>query len=143
MKEELDKRLVEAFPLLYADRNASKQKTCMRYGFPGNGWFDIIWNLSSKLEPLIQRFIDENPVAPLDYPKAFQVKEKFGGLRFYMTFGTDEMFSLVSEAETLSFKTCEECGDTGEERSRGWIRILCDNCHINWDKIRQERWNNV
>ncbi len=40
MKEELDKKLVEAFPLLYGDRNAPMQTTCMCWGFPGDGWFD-------------------------------------------------------------------------------------------------------
>ena len=38
------------------------QSTAMCWGFPGSdGWFDIIWDLSSKLEPLIQKFIDDNP----------------------------------------------------------------------------------
>jgi hypothetical protein len=142
MKEELDKKLVKAFPLLYGDRNAPKQSTCMCWGFPGDGWFDLIWDLSSKLEPLIQKFIDENQDTEL-YPKAFQVKEKFGGLRFYMTCGTDEISDLISEAEALSYKTCEECGKPGEPPlppSEGWIHTHCDDCHENWDKIRSKRW---
>ena len=139
MREELDKKLVKAFPLLYGDRNAPMQSTAMCWGFPGDGWFDIIWDLSSKLEPLIQKFIDENQDTEL-YPKAFQVKEKFGGLRFYMTCGMDEISDLISEAEALSLKTCEECGKPGEERGGGWIHTLCDSCHKNWDKIRSKRW---
>ena len=139
MKQELDKKLVKAFPLLYGDRNAPMQSTAMCWGFPGDGWFDIIWDLSSKLEPLIQKFIDENQDAEA-YPRAAQVKEKFGGLRFYMTYSTDEIFGLISEAEALSCKTCEECGKPGEERSGGWIHTLCDYCHENWDKIRSKRW---
>jgi len=188
MKEELDKKLVKAFPLLYGDRNAPMQSTAMCWGFPGDGWFDIIWDLSSKLEPLIQKFIDDNPNMPcggcvcakerhygwksrnpgkclaihvdpeseeeppnnyfacfcdgyrLPHPRASQVKEKFGGLRFYMTCGTDEIYDLTDKAEALSYKTCEECGKPGEERHGGWIRTLCDYCHENWDKIRSKRW---
>ena len=188
MKEELDKKLVKAFPLLYGDRYASMQSTCMCWGFPGDGWFDVIWGLSSKLEPLIQKFIDENPnlscagcgctkerhyawkshnpgkclaihvdpdseeEPPGNYsacfcdgyssphPKASQVKEKFGGLRFYMTCGTDEIYNLIEEAEALSYKTCEVCGKPGEERPSGWIHTLCDYCHENWDKIRAKIW---
>jgi len=188
MKEELDKKLVKAFPLLYGDRHASMQSTAMCWGFPGDGWFDIIWDLSSKLEPLIQKFIDDNPNMPCygcgcakkshygcktrnpgkclaihvdpeseevppgnyfacfcdvyigSYPKAAQVKEKFGGLRFYMTCGTDEIYDLISEAETLSCKTCEECGKPGEERATGWIHTLCNDCHENWEEIRSKRW---
>ena len=139
MKPELDKKLVKAFPLLYGDRNAPMQSTAMCWGFPGDGWFNIIWDLSSKLEPLIQKFIDENQDTEL-YPKAAQVKEKYGGLSFYMTCGSDEIFDLIEEAEALSYKTCEECGKPGEERGGGWIHTLCDYCHENWDKIRLKRW---
>ena len=139
MKEELDKKLVRAFPLLYGDRNASKLSTAMCWGFPGDGWFDLIWDLSSKLEPLIQKFVDENQDTEL-YPKAFQVKEKFGGLRFYMTCDTDEISDLISEAQALSLKTCEECGKPGEERAPVRIHTLCDCCHENWDKIRAKKW---
>ena len=139
MKEELDKKLVKAFPLLYGDRNAPMQSTSMCCGFPGDGWFDIIWDLSSKLEPLIQKCIDEDQDTEL-YPKAFQVKEKFGGLRFYMTCGSREIFDLTDEAEALSYKTCEECGEPGEKRDSGWIHTLCNNCHENWDKIRSKKW---
>ena len=64
MDENLDKKLCEDFPLLYADRNASMQTTCMCWGFPGDGWHSIIRELSSKLESLIQKFIDENPNLP-------------------------------------------------------------------------------
>jgi|TARA_R110002110_G_scaffold207138_2_gene419342 hypothetical protein len=140
MKEELDKKLVKAFPLLYGDRNAPMQSTAMCWGFAcSDGWFDIIWDLSSKLEPLIQKFIDENQDTEA-YPRAAQVKEKFGGLRFYMTYSPDEIFDLISEAEALSYKTCEECGKPGGARDAGWIRTLCDYCHENWDKIRAKIW---
>ena len=140
MNEELDRKLVKAFPLLYGDRNASMQSTAMCWGFScGIGWLDIIWDLSSKLEPLIQKFIDENQDTEL-YPKAAQVKEKYGGLRVYMTRGTDEIYDLIEEAEALSYKTCEVCGKPGEERPGGWIHTLCDYCHENWDKIRAKIW---
>ena len=33
MKEELDKKLVKAFPLLYGDRSAPMQSTAMCWGF--------------------------------------------------------------------------------------------------------------
>ena len=135
MKKEFDERLVKAFPLLYADRTADKRTTAMCWGFSCNdGWFDIIWGLSSKLEPLIQKFHDEYPDIESP-PRASQVKEKFGGLRFYMTCGTDEIFDLIEKAEALSYKTCEECGQPGEERDTSWIRTLCDGCYENWRRL--------
>lgn len=60
MEQELDDKLTNTFPLLYRDRYASMQSTCMCWGFPGKGWFQITYDLSSKLEPLIQKWIDEN-----------------------------------------------------------------------------------
>lgn len=62
------------------------------------------------------------------YPRASQVKEKFGGLRFYMTSHTEGMDELIREAEALSEKTCEECGGPGKLNSTGWIRCLCREC---------------
>ena len=61
MNKENDEKLVKAFPLLYGDRYGSEQSTLMCWGFPGDGWFDIIWDLSSKLEPIIRKFIADNP----------------------------------------------------------------------------------
>lgn len=178
MKKELDEKLTKAFPFLYADRHGDMRSTCMCWGFScGDGWFDIIWNLSKKLEPLIRKFLKENPnlscstcgcekekhyssatLSPgrclaihkdptskeeppgnyracfcdsyrSSHPRAAQVKEKYGGLRFYMTSVNDEMRNLISEAEALSRKTCESCGKPGEARKGRWLRTECDECH--------------
>ena len=51
MTPELDKKLVERFPVLYQDRHSPMSQTCMCWGFDhGDGWFDIIWNLSLAIE---------------------------------------------------------------------------------------------
>jgi hypothetical protein len=58
-----------------------------------------------------------------------QVKEKFGGLRFYVGGGSPELEQAIEEAETLSYKTCEDCGTTeGVETKGEWIRSLCSGC---------------
>jgi hypothetical protein len=62
------------------------------------------------------------------YPKAVQVKEKFGGLRFYMTYYVEEIEKLIDEAESKSYQTCERCGAPGKSREGGWILTLCDEC---------------
>lgn len=69
------------------------------------------------------------------HPRASQIKEKFGTLRFYMSSGTEEMWKLIHEAEEKSAHTCEDCGAPGKERNDGWIRTLCDEC----EKKYQER----
>lgn len=55
-----------------------------------------------------------------------QIKEKFGGLRFYYDGGDEHIAGMVSMAESWAARTCETCGNKGKQRSGGWIRTLCD-----------------
>lgn len=65
-----------------------------------------------------------------DYPRASQVKEKFGCLRFYMSSETDEMSDLIEEAEEESSVTCSNCGLPGLPGNKGgWITTLCSLCN--------------
>lgn len=56
---------------------------------------------------------------------ASQVKEKFGGLRFYYNGGDEFVSGLAAMAESMSYVTCEECGNPGAQNNSGWIRTLC------------------
>ena len=128
MREELDDKLCKAFPLLYAERQLSMDKTAMCWGFEcGDGWFDILWEASSKLEPLIKKWVEENPDEEY-HPCASQIKEKYGTLRFYMNFATEEMYEITEKAETESETACEECGSIGKTEGPGWYRTLCEGC---------------
>jgi len=114
MKQEHDDYLVKNFPLLYRDRGKSMQETSMCWGFCcEDGWFELIKDLSKKLEKMVETWRAENPDVE-DHPCAAQVKEKWGSLRFYMNFGTQKMFDAVSRAEKESEKTCEWCGSKEE-----------------------------
>lgn len=55
-----------------------------------------------------------------------QIKEKFGGLRFYYQGGDDHIDGMVNMAEVWAGHTCETCGNKGKRRDGGWIRTLCD-----------------
>jgi len=62
---------------------------------------------------------------------AVQVKEKFGGLRFYYYGGDEYIRGMVSLAESLSYRICEECGVMNElvnRNSVGWIQTTCPCC---------------
>jgi hypothetical protein len=51
MTPELDKKLCKRFPVLYQDRHSPMSQTCMCWGFDcGDGWFEIIWQLSLAIE---------------------------------------------------------------------------------------------
>lgn len=55
-----------------------------------------------------------------------QIKEKFGGLRFYYDGGDDQISGMVRMAEVWADSTCEKCGNKGTRRQGGWVRTLCD-----------------
>lgn len=61
-----------------------------------------------------------------------QIKEKFGGLRFYVSFLDDDLEKQhaahlrIQRAEGQSYKTCERCGQPGELREGNWLKTLCD-----------------
>ena len=58
-----------------------------------------------------------------------QVKEKYGGLRFYVGSAPFAVLDVLDECERLSYTICEQCGsDTAEPRPDGWIKTLCDAC---------------
>ena len=59
-------------------------------------------------------------------PVASQVKEKFGGLRFYVQAATDKHYQYISFAESMSHRTCEQCGAPGKTYTNGWHQTLCD-----------------
>jgi hypothetical protein len=128
MREELDNKLCVDFPQLYRQRHWDASKTCLCWGFAcGDGWFDIIYELSVKLDTLFKK----HNLNGEDYPACVQVKEKFGDLRFYME-GiprelSNEAYQYIQEAEQKTGKTCETCGKKGKVISiGGWYQCLCE-----------------
>jgi hypothetical protein len=84
------------------------------------GWETLFEDLCQKLSAL------PNP------PTCAQVKEKFGGLRFYTDYVVEEADALISAAEKESVKTCQSCGskDNVKNRGGGWIVNLCEKCGV-------------
>lgn len=82
----------------------------------GKGWAKLY-------EPLIAICEEEN--VPI-----LQIKEKFGGLRFYASVGDNDLLQeMIDTAEVLSYKTCEACGEPGVMRNKTyWLKTLCDKC---------------
>lgn len=69
-----------------------------------------------------------NPFAPGNFAIE-QVKEKFGGLRFYFRGGDAEYRTLVRFTEDFSYCICEQCGAPGKLDNPNrvtWIKTLCD-----------------
>lgn len=124
------RELYSMFPLLYRGKIKPCTSSLMCLGFEcRDGWYDIILELSHQIHNIFK-------VACLskdDYPEVFQVKEKFGGLRFYIDpcvdTITDQIYKVVDDAEKKSINTCEICGNSGQQRYDGWVVTLCDSCN--------------
>lgn len=71
-------------------------------------------------------------VEPHDPVICEQVKEKFGGLRFYYMGGDEFVHGAVALAERMSYTICEECGAAGKSRGGGWVRTLCNEHTEKW-----------
>lgn len=92
-----------------------KAKRYLTAGWIGDcneGWRGII-------EPLIKELAEHDG-------DIFQIKEKFGGLRFYYFGGNEDFRKKVDKAEEKSYTICEYCGKPGRLRYGGWIKALCD-----------------
>lgn len=121
MSPEKTKELLDKYPRLYRGESEGPQKNLMCFGFEcGDGWFDLIDELSrqiTEVEPDV---------------KAFQVKEKFGTLRFYIGGFQGPAQDIIESFENCSGKICEMCGEPGEITGGGWLKTLCDNCNEAW-----------
>lgn len=122
MNKNHTKKLIKKFPRMFRGVNKSPRESLMCFGFEcGDGWYNLIKNLCKKLEK-----IDPDI-------EVFQVKEKFGGLRFYFAPAWDEAFDIATKAEQQSYKICEKCGKPGRLRDdkdgRVWLKTLCDKCN--------------
>lgn len=128
MNRELEEKLVKKYPKLFRNYRGDPRQTCMAWGMTcGDGWYNLIDELCSKLEPFGLT--------------AAQVKEKFGGLRFYIegcpSDKFEEIYKYIGEAEKKSVETCEVCGKPGEVRGGSWLRCLCDDHHKTREKNKQ------
>lgn len=87
----------------------------------GPGWRTLIRGLHENLLEI-----------DADY-RIGQIKEKFGGLRYYLDGiegDTEEAYRLIRAAEDVSFKICEDCGAPGDCKAHNghWVRTLCPRC---------------
>lgn len=90
----------------------------------GDGWL-----------PIIEHLVDD--LLALGWNgEVHQVKEKFGGLRFYIGGTSTKIRDRVHQAEEESFQICEDCGTTegvtrdllDKSKEYGWIKTMCDPC---------------
>lgn len=147
MTEELDNKLCEKYPKIFKLRNSSMRETAMCWGFEhGDGWYSIIDAACSNIQNHVKWKRKTEPYASMTdeefdeihQPVAAQVKEKFGGLRFYVDCADEYTRGVIDMAESMSYRTCEDCGAPGVKRASPWIRTLCDTCNTRTPNGRKE-----
>jgi hypothetical protein len=131
--EVFAKQMEEKYPKMFANPYG---------GFAiGAGWWPIIeslcaniqshtdwWNKNRETRPVVEQVVVE------------QVKEKFGGLRFYYDGGDDQISGMVRMAESWAAHSCEECGAPGTSGGKGWIKTLCPTHRAEADARYAERF---
>lgn len=91
------------------------------------GWNPIVESLCSCISSLI--LFETEP--ELFYVQ--QIKQKFGGLRFYMSQETPQMTEAIQMAEGACVNVCEMCGEPGKHHTvRGWLATMCDKHAEEW-----------
>lgn len=116
------------------------------------GWYKIVESLSAimyhevkynneRREKLLKdnKYNQEIP-DELEFPEVHQIKEKFGGLRFYADKMSKHAQGALRMAEAMAEHTCEYCGEPGEMRHGGWIKVLCDKHEAERQERMKERF---
>lgn len=135
MKQELQNKLVEKYPKIFAEVGSTPQQSCMAFGIcVDDGWYWII----DKLCQSLQFNINNN-----GHPQvvAAQIKEKFGTLRFYVNHASEAQYEVIHFVESLTYDICEECGTTKDvSQDKGlWVKTLCNSCRENREKEAKKR----
>ena len=123
--DEFAARMTGRFPKMLAGKYG---------GFAvGEGWWPILESLCANIQHHLDWKNKNSEVVP--QVTVEQIKEKFGGLRFYYSGGDEQIHGMVRMAEAWADASCEECGAPGKRRDGGWIKTLCDRHELE----RQER----
>ena len=130
---EYNKELLQKYPWL-TPYNIWTGELIEGYNY-GYTWADDIpdgWRLAfgdqmiEELDQLLRKYNLR------DEYRIVQIKEKFGGLRWYddgfPQEGHEEYTDWICKYEDLSFKTCINCGKPAIGFTKGWITPLCKEC---------------
>jgi hypothetical protein len=152
LKKSKQNLLYEKYPRFFVNRDSDPSKSPMCWGIAtGDGWYDLIDRAIGKIEELYQK-LDPKEIScscqsspPTNNLKCWrcdgtgtikitavgeQIKEKFGGLRLYISNGTPEMHQVLDAVEEESSRICEDCGKPGQSSTRKggyWLATLCSD----------------
>ena len=126
--KELNKLMIEEFPFLLP-RNRFTGQVLDDYDYSYNEWqalelgwqVNFGWKFLHELNILVQSL--ERP----DNFRIFQIKEKFGELRFYCS-SDKAIDQLINDYTALSRIICIRCGKPATVARTSWISFYCNDC---------------
>ncbi len=94
------------------------------------GWHNLVDKLCSVMENYIKHQLPDDIQ---DEVYVVQIKEKFGGLRFYISHSDPFLDGAIAMAERMSYTICESCGNPADKKTptpvRRIIKTLCESCN--------------
>ena len=106
MKKELQNKLFESYPKIFRQKDLDKTVSAMCYGIGcGDGWYSLIDTMCGNIKNQMDNVNRNKP---------------------------DYTFTLLCNYYTMSYRICSQCGNasTPNEKKRGWIYTLCNNCKV-------------
>ena len=128
--DAFEKRLTKKYPAMFSQPYGGI--AC------GEGWWPIIETLCGIINGHIKWKNTDTEVVP--QVVVMQIKEKFGGLRFYYEGGDEQIRGMVYMAEALADKICEDCGAPATKKTSGWIKTVCDTHFEQREAARKARF---
>lgn len=123
--------LIQKYPRIFQDYPGNPEGVNW-HGVP-QGWLPVMDKLCGCIQEYVDtttRYVKGQPQR-IEQVTCVQMKEKFGGLRFYTNGNDDEVDGMIRMAEYMCDNTCQDCGSEQDlGYTSGWITLLCRNCAI-------------
>ena len=153
MNMELQNALCAKYPSIFREVGGEPNQTCMAFGIEcGNGWHDLIDLLCDSITHHVESANQLYPQLKFAVVAA-QIKEKYGGLRFYVDYvydhellqdadamkrinkHIDTITGMIHMVERMSIRTCETCGGKCKpDLQSPFPRAECEAC----DALRRQ-----
>jgi len=133
--------IIAKYPKIFQDYEGNPGRVNW-YGVP-DGWLPIVDKLCGAIQNYIDhtiRYTKGETIKPQQVT-CVQMKEKFGGLRFYTNGHDDIIEGMITMAEYLCDNTCDECGSEEDlGTTQGWISVKCRKCVIGHGDRAMNSW---
>ncbi len=122
-------QIILSFPFLFKECTSECEFST------DDGWNDLIFYACDLIESAIDSRMNLTEEEKSEC-YATQIKSKFGGLRFYISFDDPYVNGIISMTEKMSLRMCEFCGQTAKQYNvKGWYWTLCPQHYE--DKVKE------